>query len=116
MCLLPWLKPSKSQQSCSSASLVITRTQLTAALSTTTRIDVHKELIPILVEKDYVSTGWLGIAESKEDRLYYDFREKHLFSSSMASLIKEISGVEVTVSAPLPRGHRILTLNLPKCK
>lgn len=57
---------------------------------------LKKKIIPILLQKDYVPDGWLGLMAGS--KLVLDFSQDTKMDLSMNQLIKEIDGAGKSTS------------------
>ena len=49
---------------------------------------LHKDIIPLMLEKRYRPAGWLGMIVGS--KLWFEFSERHMMDTSLEKLIKEL--------------------------
>ena len=66
--------------------------------------DLKKDIIPLMMERNYKGDGWLGIIVT--GKMWFDFQSKHVLEQSVTKVIKELGGrgkdVDVTDGPSVP--------------
>ena len=52
--------------------------------------DLKKDIIPLMMERNYKGDGWLGIIVT--GKMWFDFQSKHVLEQSVTKVIKELGG------------------------
>ena len=52
--------------------------------------DLKKDIIPLMMERNYKGDGWLGIIVT--GKMWFDFQSKHALEQSVTKVIKELGG------------------------
>ena len=52
--------------------------------------DLKKDIIPLMMERNYKGDGWLGIIVT--GKMWFDFQSKHVLEQSVTNVIKELGG------------------------
>ena len=52
--------------------------------------DLKKDIIPLMMERNYKGDGWLGIIVT--GKMWFDFQSKHVLEQSVTKVIKELRG------------------------